>query len=170
MKRRILAVALAAGVLVSVAAPALAQTYPPPRDPTCNVDDRTVEPGQSVRIGGRRWQANTTIRAGFHQKSTDASVEVTTSTNAEGTWFTSITVPSDVENGPAAFGAQGRDKGGGRFRCIISVTVVGAADATSASTATPAGITTGMVSIAAVVAFGIFLLVSHRRRMRKLSA
>jgi hypothetical protein len=133
------------------------------------VGDRTVEPGQTVPVGGRRWKKNSLVVAGFHQKRTDATVMQTVTTDPDGTWSTTITVPGDVENGPAVFGAKGRNKANDGFRCTIPVTVVGAS-APAAATSAPAGITTGMVSVAMLVLGAIALVWRRSRRVKSLAA
>lgn len=169
MKKVFAVAVLSAAVLVASAAPAFAQRYPPPRFPTCNVSDHTPEPGQTVLVGGKFWKPNTTLTVGFHQKRTDTVVLKTATTGDDDQWQTTITVPETVVNAPAAFGAIGKDKSGKRFRCIIPVDITGAGGPrypTSASE--PAGITTGMASLAVAGLFGAHLMIRHRRRVKKL--
>ena len=171
MKRMLAVAGLSAAVLLTSAAPALAQRYPPPRFPTCNVSDHTPMPGQTVLVGGKFWKKNQTLTVGFHQKRTDTVVLKTATTGADDRWHTTITVPESVVNAPAAFGAIGKDKSGKRFRCIIPVNNTGAGTPrfpTSASE--PAGITTGMASLAVLGLFGAHLAIRHRRRVKKLLA
>jgi hypothetical protein len=171
MRKAALTLAVCAGVLLASVTPVFAQQYPPPRPPNCNARDHSVEPGQDVKFGGRRWKKDTTVEAGFHQKGSpgsDTQVSEFVQTDSTGQFETFITVPEDVRNGDAVFGAQGKDKRGNIFRCIVPVHVVGADEPAAASTSQPAGITTGMLALAILVLFTGFLAVRRHRRTRAL--
>lgn len=172
--KKTLMLGVCAAMLVAMAAPAFAQ-YPPPLRPTCNIRNlttgshRTVSPGDEVEFGGRRWKANNQVLAGFHQGSSDTTITDVIGTDSTGTWHRVFTIPNTVENGDAAFGAQGRDRRGKFFRCIIPVQVVGAASV-RASASEPAGITTGMVSLAVLGLAGVLLFWRNRRRVNSLAS
>ncbi len=169
--RKALMLVLCAGVLVASASPAFAVPYPPNRPPTCNAQDHTPQPGQANQFGGKFWKAGTTVDAGFHQKSTDATVlQEDLSVAPDGHWQTVIVTPNDVENGPAVYGVKGVDRNGNRFRCFVNVTVVGASAATSASTTAPAGITVGVASLIVMSLFAGWLVFRHRQRGKSLVA
>jgi hypothetical protein len=169
--RKALLLALCAGVLVASASPAVAQQYPPNRPPTCNAQDHTPSPGQANQFGGKFWKPGSTVDAGFHQQSTDATVlQENLPVGANGQWATVIVTPNDVENGPAVYGAKGLDRNGNPFNCIVNVTVVGASAAATASASSPAGITVGTASLVALAMFGAWLVLRNRQRTKKLVA
>jgi hypothetical protein len=174
--RKALTLAISAAILLAMAAPAFA--YPPRLSPRCRANDTRVEPGQTVLFGGRFWDPGVTVTAGFNQKlpGPNATVIKTTTTNAEGQWQVSITIPSNVRNGAAVFGAigtEGAHEGAKEtIRCIFPVRVVGAAQPANASSTTeqePAGVTAGMATGLVFALLGAHLVI-RRRRMKSLLA
>jgi hypothetical protein len=169
--KRSLVLALSAGIaLVVLAAPALAQDYPPPRTPSCNTNDNVVEPGQSVNFVGKFWQPNSSVLTGFHQASSGTDVQQVVVADGSGFWAVTYVIPNTVVDGPANFSAKGFAKGGSQFQCSEDVEVNNASSpSTAASASSEAGITTGMVSVAALGAFALWIAIQHRRRTRALT-
>ena len=172
--RKALTLAICAAILLALAAPAFA--YPPRLSPRCQANDRRVEPGQTVLFGGRFFDPGVTITAGFNQKlpGPNATVITTTTTDAAGQWQVSITIPGNVRNGAAVFGAigtEGAHEGDNEtVRCIYPVRVVGAAQPVNAAASSePAGVTTGMATALVFALFGAHLVI-RRRRMKSLLA
>ncbi len=118
--RRVGALVALVLVLTAFAAPARAQ-YPPQR-PTCQVNDSTVAPGQTVQVSGQNWQSSSQVHIRFRQGNDD-QIYGPFPTDAQGSFSASVTIPADARPGPARLVVGGPDQNGKRTICRIQITV-----------------------------------------------
>jgi hypothetical protein len=118
--RKALAAAAAIVSVLATAVPAWAQY--PPEEPTCQVNQTVVAPGESVQVSGDNWQENSSVQVRFHQGNL-AQVYGPFPTDADGSFSASITIPGNAKDGPAQIAVGGPDQSADRTRCVVQVTV-----------------------------------------------
>ncbi len=118
--RRVGALVAVVLVVFALATPAWAQY--PPQPPTCQVNDTTVAPGQTVQVSGQNWDSSSEVHIRFRQGNDD-QVYGPFPTNAQGSFSTNVTIPSDAQPGPARLVVGGPDQTGRRAICRVEVTV-----------------------------------------------
>ena len=111
------------GVLIVLAAAAPAWAQYPPNAPTCQVNDTTVTPGQTVQVSGQNWQESSSVEIRFRQGNDDQRYGPFP-TDSQGSFSAPITIPADPEDGPAQIVVGGNDQDGRpRHICRIQITV-----------------------------------------------
>lgn len=114
-------------IVLLIAAPARAQ-YPPPEQPTCEVNKTVVSPGESVTVSGDNWQPNSAVEVRFRQGPAPGRPEVERRygpfpTDSTGHFSAQITIPENAHDGPAQIVVGGPDSEGRRHICRVNVTV-----------------------------------------------
>jgi len=110
------------GVLIVLAAAAPAWAQYPPNPPTCQVNDTTVTPGQTVQVSGQNWQENSSVDIRFRQGNDDQQYGPFP-TDSQGSFSAPITIPADANDGPAQIVVGGDDQNGRRHVCRTQITV-----------------------------------------------
>lgn len=119
MRKRLAIVAAVVAVLMT-AIPAWAQY--PPEQPTCQVNQTVVSPGESVEVSGDNWQENSSVQVRFHQRNVNQEYGPFP-TDSDGSFSATITIPLEAQDGPAQIAVGGPDQSGERARCVVQVTV-----------------------------------------------
>lgn len=118
--RKPIVIAAAIVSVLAMAVPAWAQY--PPGQPTCQVNQTVVSPGESVQVSGDNWQESSSVQVRFHQKNVIEEYGPFP-TDADGSFSTTITIPLEADDGPAQIAVGGPDQSGDRVRCVVQVTV-----------------------------------------------
>jgi hypothetical protein len=158
MRRTGIAVLLAAAVGLSVASPALAYPVPPPTV-TCHLD--SVQAGGNVGISGHNWLADSSVVLTLQSNPVFLGTE---QTDSNGTFSTTVQIPSDTTPGQHQIVGTGRDQNGdpAQASCPIVVTAAGAGPGGVAFTGT--NVSLGLIILAVLVVAGLGFLVAGRRR------
>ena len=168
MKRRLLAVAGFVIASTLVAAPAVAQQYPPAEN-YLTLSDTTLVSGQPLTIAAGTFLDGTTVSFTFNS----APVTLGAATaNADGRATLSAPIPANATPGQHTITASGESVNG-PLEVSAAVTISGgAADApatTNAAELPPTGVgavtlTAGVVAVIALALGGVLMLVARRRR------
>lgn len=144
------------GLLLLMAGPAGAGSYPP-GGPRIAVSDSTVTRGETIVVSGSRWLPGSTVHISF-----DDPVERTAAVNGSTRFSAPITVPTGSRLGRHSITVTGRSTAGNPATRTLVVDVVGSG---SGLAFTGANVTLWMIVIPvfAVVGFA-FLLLGRRRR------
>lgn len=132
-----------------LAAPALAQTYPPD-EPTVEVSDSTVFPCGTVTVTGENLVPGTTVNITF-----DGEVIGSAVVGSDGTYSVVVTIPCDTAPGTYVLGAGG---------ATTQITVLAAGGGVSGVPATGANLGAGIFILGALLVAGVTALVLTRRR------
>ena len=150
-------------VLGLVATPASAQPYPP-KKPTCQVSDTTINPGDQVTVSGKHWQRGSTVT--FTLQPEDINLGSTT-VGQNGKFSAVVTIPDSVEPGPHTIVCSGFDRKGNPFVLAIAVTILGVVGGGGAAfTGTVLNVPVWLLLIAALFAAGVVAVAIGRRRRR----
>ena len=150
-----------------VAAPALAQKYPP-KKPTCQVSDTTISPGDQVTVSGKHWKPGSTVT--FTLRPEDINLGSTTVAQ-NGKFSAVVTIPEDnVEPGAHTIVCSGNSRKGDPFVLATTVQILGGAvgGGGAAFTGTVLNVPVWMLLIAALFAAGVVAVAIGRRRRRSL--
>jgi LPXTG-motif cell wall-anchored protein len=142
---------------LSLAVPAFAQDYAP--NPQINCPS-VAQAGGTVGVVGAFWLPNSTVVLTFES---DPVVVGTPQTNEEGSFSTTVTIPSDAEVGSHTITATGRNQNGvpAQASCPIEVTGAGAPGEIPV---TGTNVSLGLVILGAMILAGLGLLVMGRRK------
>ena len=179
--RRVATVTALAMLLMMAAAPAMAQdddngAYPPAQAPTCAADVGSPTPGQTVTIVCSGWAAGTQVAINFDGVGIDALVLATVTADDAGNLRAAVTIPSNVQPGPAVMTLAGTSAGGqvGVLELSFNIVAAGAGPGRPApARGLPA--TGSEPGMALLTAFGLFAaggaaLYTARRRNAALGA
>jgi hypothetical protein len=160
--------AIAAVVLVVVVTSiGVASAAYPPAAPSVGVSDSTVTAGASVTVTGDRWQGGSTVTLSFH--STVVRLGSVT-TRPDGSFSTSVTIPSNASAGTHAIVASGTASNGRARTVSTAVTVLGDVVTAPGSTAfTGAHLDVWMATALLLFLAGAGLILIGRRRSRSAS-
>jgi LPXTG-motif cell wall-anchored protein len=117
VKALIAAVALA---VVSMAAPAAAQQYPPAVN-SLTVSDTTPTPGQTISVEGRTFATGSTVTLTLFS---DPVVLGSATADAAGVIATQVTIPTNTPLGSHTLTAEGTAPDGSPLSLSVSLTVV----------------------------------------------
>ena len=155
---RKIARALAGSFLLTafLAAPALAQTYPPD-EPTVGVSDSTVFPCEAVVFTGANFEPGTTVDVTL-----DGEVVATALVEADGTFSVSVTIPCATTPGTHVLGAGG-------VNTVITVLSLGGGvpGGGPVTPGTGANLGAGIFILAGLLVLGVTALVVTTRRREK---
>jgi hypothetical protein len=146
-------------------------TTPPPRpgppEPTCNVSDTTLDPGQQVTVSGNQWKPGSTVTITLQPEGIHLG-SPTVGTN--GTFSTVVTIPTTVQAGPHTIQCSGLDRRSDPVILATDVTISGTVGGGgSAFTGTVLNVPLWMLLIAALLAAGLVVIAIGRRRRRSVS-
>ena len=136
-------------VTAFLAAPALAQGYPPGAQ-TIEISDSTVNPCETITVSGENLVPGTTVQITF-----DGQVIGTAVVGADGTYSTTVQIPCATAPGTFVLSAGG---------VSTQITVLAAGGAGGGVTGTNLG--AGMLIMSALLVAGVTALVVTRRRVR----
>lgn len=126
MKRSIIVALTSLAMLATVAAPALAQDYPPDA-PECALEDTVVAPGTAVVVACVDWAPNSMVTAMLISEG-QGQVLNSVRTDAQGALTEPFTIPADTAPGPHTLRMSGTNQRGQDTHVDLAITVV-AADA-----------------------------------------
>lgn len=161
--RRVAIVTALAALLTMVAAPAVAQVYPPAAA-TCAADDGTPAAGSAVTLVCSGWLPNSTVSFALFSQHTDLG---TAQVGADGTLRAAVTIPADTAPGEHTLRISGTNANGQPQVVNLVFDVAAAGTGVTPATGLPA---TGSEPLpAALAALGLFVaggaaLVTARRR------
>ena len=146
-------------------------TTPPPRpgppQPTCNVSDTTLDPGQQVTVSGKHWKPGSTVTITLQPEGIHLG-SPTVGTN--GKFSTVVTIPTTVQAGPHTIQCSGLDRRSDPVILATDVTISGiVGGGGSAFTGTVLNVPLWMLLIAALFAAGALVIAIGRRRRRSVS-
>jgi LPXTG-motif cell wall-anchored protein len=157
MRRAGIVVLVMAALGLSLAAPAFAQ-YPVPNPGITCLE--IVQAGGSASVSGTNWLQNSTVVLTFES---DPVVVGTPETDDEGSFSTTVTIPSDAEEGTHTITATGRDQAGDPATASCPVTVTAGVPGEIPVTGT--NISLGLIILGAMIVAGLgFLVVSRRKK------
>lgn len=143
-----------------LAAPALAQTYPPQKA-TCGVSDTSVSPGQQVTVSGDNWKPGSTVKLTLQPDGISLGQG---SVGGTGSFSASVTIPSSVSAGSHSVQCSGVDAKGVAQVLGVSFSVLGAGGGVLAGTGM--NLSVGLGILLGLLVVGIVTLVAGRRRAR----
>lgn len=148
---------------LSLAVPAFAQDYG--ADPGITCTD-TAQAGGTVAVAGTNWLPESTVVLTFES---DPVVVGTPETDGEGSFSTTVTIPSDAEAGQHTLTATGRDQNGDPAQASCPLTVTAGAGPGGEIPVTGTNISLGLIIMGALIAAGIGFLVASRRKKAEAS-
>ena len=135
-----------------------------PKDPTCQVSDTSISPGDQVTVSGERWQPGSTVT--FTLRPEEINLGSTT-VGGNGRFSAVVTIPTSVEPGAHTIVCSGIDRRGDPFVLAIAVQILGVVGGGGAAfTGTVLNVPLWMVLIAALFAAGVVVFAIGRRRRR----
>jgi hypothetical protein len=154
-------IALPAGL---VAAPASAQQYPP-KKPTCQVSDTSIDPGDQVTVSGKHWKPGSTVTFTLQPEGIDLG---SATVGQNGKFSAIVTIPDSVEPGAHTIVCSGIDRKGDPFVLAADVQILGGVvgGGGAAFTGTILNVPLWIVLIAALFAAGVVAVAIGRRRRR----
>jgi LPXTG-motif cell wall-anchored protein len=162
VRRFTVLVSVIACVITSTAVMAFAQNYPPHR-PTCSVSQGTVAPGESITVSGTNWRPNFTVTIALKGD----GILGTATANAQGSFSTIVTIPSDAPTGSTQIMCRGQKRNGGALVLGTTITIVAAAGG-GITAFTGAQIEIWMILAVALLVVGLGLILISRRRRTSL--
>lgn len=154
--------ALFAAMLLLSGGASAAPTYPPPTSSApggIQVSDTTPQPGETITVSGQGCQANTPLTVFF-----DSTQIGSGTTDANGSFSISVTIPSDASPGHHTISVTGANCPGSN---VLGIEVVAPSSA-SGGGGTLAGTGVAVVGIGALgvvlLAGGAMMLMAGRRR------
>jgi hypothetical protein len=149
---------------LTVATAGVALAAYPPDAPSVGVSDATVRPGDSITVTGERWEGGTSVSLSFHSAVVSLGSVTTAS---DGSFSTSVTIPSSATPGTHQIVAGGIASSGRSATARTDITVLGGVVTAPGSTAfTGAHLDVWMVAALLLFVLGLGLLVASRRRVR----
>jgi hypothetical protein len=127
------------GVVLAAAGPAIAGY--PPQQPTCQVSDTTVVPGQQITVSGDNWLAGDTVALNFFQTQPPGPGTVSlgsATTDINGHFAKLVTIPVNAAPGTALISGEGHDKAGEPVQCDPAVLQVLTSGGSTPPPTTPA--------------------------------
>jgi len=162
MRTKVTAVLATAFVLFVGVPIAAAQQYPPDA-PSVSVSDSTVAPGESIVLTGERWQGGASIVLTFHS----AAVSLGSVTaRPDGSFSTSVTIPSSAAPGAHQILATGTASSGATRTVATDLTVLGTVTPPGGTAFTGSRLQVWMVAGVVLLFVGLALIVLGRRRSR----
>jgi len=148
-----------------VAAPASAQQYPP-KKPTCEVSDTSINPGDQVTVSGKHWKPGSTVTFTLRPE----GINLGSATVAQNGKFSAVvTIPSSVQPGAHTIVCSGIDRHGDPAILATTVQILGGVvggGGGAAFTGTVLNVPVWMLLIAALFAAGVVAVAIGRRRRR----
>jgi hypothetical protein len=147
-----------------VAAPAPAQQYPP-KKPTCQVSDTSINPGDQVTVSGKHWQPGSTVNFTLQPEGIDLG---SATVGQNGKFSAVVTIPDTVEPGEHRIVCSGIDRKGDPFVLATTVQILAGAvgGGGAAFTGTVLNVPVWMLLIVALFAAGVVAVAIGRRRRR----
>jgi LPXTG-motif cell wall-anchored protein len=157
MRRAGIVIVVMAALGLALAAPAFAQ-YPVPNPEISCLS--ITQAGATVGVDGTFWLPNSTVVLTF---TSDPVVVGTPQTDGEGSFSTTVTIPSDATAGDHTITGTGLDQNGepAQASCPIEVTGAGAPGEIPV---TGTNVSLGLVILGAMILAGLGLLVMGRRK------
>ena len=157
-------VAIVAAIIVSTIGVAVAAQYPP-KASTCAAAPSAGSPGIHVKLKGNNWMPNVTLAVQFQQPGATTPLDPAT-TDADGKFKVTETIPPGAHGGKAAIAVTGAAPRGDSITCYTNFQVV-KADRTVAVIPTQEGIaiTPGLLIVA--IGFVLSLVIVRRRWARR---
>ena len=147
-----------------VTAPASAQQYPP-KKPTCQVSDTSINPGDQVTVSGKHWKPGSTVTFALQPEGIDLG---SATVGQNGKFSAVVTIPDSVEPGAHTIVCYGIDREGDPFVPAVDVQFLGGVvgGGGAAFIGTILNVPLWMVLIAASFAAGVVAVAIGRRRRR----
>lgn len=145
---------------------ASAQPYPPPRNPTCNVSDTTLSPGEQVTVTGKHWRPGSTVTFTLQPEGINLG---STTVGQNGKFSAVLTIPTNIEPGPHTIECSGISRRGNTVVRAIAIQILGgvvSGGGGTAFTSTVLNVPLWIVLIAALFAAGVVVFALGRRRRR----
>ncbi|MGH2652932.1 MAG: hypothetical protein ACRDHV_01090 [Actinomycetota bacterium] len=160
MRRMTGAAITATAAILLLAAPAGAQEYPP-EGATCGVSATVVPAGGSLTVSCAGLLPGSPWTITFES---EPQVLATGTAGADGSFSTSVTIPSNASPGAHTLTITGTEADGSPFSISIPITVSGAA--VPGLAVTGGNITVGLILLAGLLAAAAAALLVGRRRAR----
>ncbi len=155
-----------------MASPGLAQqNYPPPGEPECVLSTNTATGGQTVGVSGSNWMPKSNVLIQFFSKPVTLG---TAHTNKDGSFSTTVQIPSNASSGSHKITATGQNLNGQATTVTCGVVVV-VRVARPAPPAAPSGgggnvaftgtnVSLGLVILGVLVIAGLGFVAAGRRK------
>jgi len=159
MRRIGIVVPIVAALGLALASPAVAADYPPTPQVSCRLT--AVQAGGTVGVDGFNWLQNSNVALTF--RSTPVLLG-TAPTDSNGTFSTTLTIPSNATTGSHVIRGDGFDQNGQHAfaTCALAITAGAAPGGGVAFTGT--NVSLGLIILALLVAAGVGFLVASRRK------
>jgi hypothetical protein len=147
-----------------VPTPASAQPYPPPRNPTCNVSDTTISPGDQVTVSGKHWRPGSTVTFTLQPEGINLG---STTVGVNGKFSAVVTIPTNIQPGPHTIECSGINRRGDPVVRGTAVQILGGivgGGGAPAFTGSTLNVPLWVVIVAGLFALGVALVMLGRRR------
>ena len=163
--------ALMIAVLVGlVATPAWAQQYPPRPQPTCNVSDTSISPGDQVTITGKHWRPGSTVTFTLQPGGINLG---STTVGVNGKFSAVVTIPTNIVPGTYTIECSGISRRGNPVVRAITIQILGgvvSGGGGTAFTGTILNVPVWLALVAALFVAGVVVVAIGRRRRRSVGA